>query len=178
MYKISREPVNGFAPNSQRCVWSLAQTSWNVKVKGQGQQIQKRHFPPFWRPACGFCLVKHLWPLVCWYVSVNIADIIIILLHFAWVVHDAKFILATCVCVCVCVCLSLAACPQYYTDPDVTWGMVGVPSIVGRIWNRCTGFIAMATQPEREMSASACTHSVPGVAVSNWVKYYYCFLVF
>jgi len=72
MYKISREPVNGFAPNSQRCVWSLAQTSWNVKVKGQGQQIQKRHFPPFWRPACGFCLVKHLWPLVCWYVSVNI----------------------------------------------------------------------------------------------------------
>jgi len=107
MYKISREPVNGFAPNSQRCVWSLAQTSWNVKVKGQGQQIQKRHFPPFWRPACGFCLVKHLWPLVCWYVSVNIADIIIILLHFAWVVHDAKFILATCVCVCVCVCVSV-----------------------------------------------------------------------
>jgi len=23
------------------------------------------------------------------------------------------------------VCLSLAACPHYCTDPDVTWGMVG-----------------------------------------------------
>jgi len=28
---------------------------------------------------------------------------------------------------CVCVCLSLAACPHYCTDPDVTCGMVGVP---------------------------------------------------
>jgi len=27
-----------------------------------------------------------------------------------------------CVCVCVSVCLSLAACPQYCTDPDVTLG--------------------------------------------------------
>jgi len=31
-------------------------------------------------------------------------------------------------CVCVCVCLSLVAFPHYCTDPDVTWGMVAVPS--------------------------------------------------
>jgi len=29
---------------------------------------------------------------------------------------------------CVSVCLSLAACPHYCTDPDVTEGMIGVPS--------------------------------------------------
>jgi len=50
------------------------------------------------------------------------------LLHFALVVDDVKCILVTfvCVCVCVCVCLfvclSLAACPHYCTDLDVTWG--------------------------------------------------------
>jgi len=34
--EISREPPNGFAPNSQgRHAWSLARTSLNVKVKGQ-----------------------------------------------------------------------------------------------------------------------------------------------
>jgi len=27
---------------------------------------------------------------------------------------------------CVCLCLSAAACQHYCTDPDVTWGMVGV----------------------------------------------------
>ena len=31
-------------------------------------------------------------------------------------------------CVCLRVCLSLAAFPHYCTDPDVTCGMVGVPS--------------------------------------------------
>jgi len=25
-------------------------------------------------------------------------------------------------CVCMCACLSFATCPQYCTDPDVTWG--------------------------------------------------------
>ena len=34
------------------------------------------------------------------------------------------------VCVCLCVCLSLAACPHYCTDPDVTWGMAGCPLVV------------------------------------------------
>jgi len=42
VHEISREPLNGFAPNSHgRRVWSLARTSLNVKVKGQGHQGQK-----------------------------------------------------------------------------------------------------------------------------------------
>jgi len=37
VYEISRELLKGFAPNSHgRRVWSLAWTSLNVKVKGQG----------------------------------------------------------------------------------------------------------------------------------------------
>jgi len=46
------------------------------------------------------------------------------LLHFPWVLDDAKCIVATAVSVCVClsVCLSLAAFPHYRKDPDVTWG--------------------------------------------------------
>ena len=36
VYEISREPQNGFAPNShERRVWSLARMSLKVKVKGQ-----------------------------------------------------------------------------------------------------------------------------------------------
>jgi len=30
----------------------------------------------------------------------------------------------------LCVCLSLAAFPHYWTDPDVSWGMVGCPLVV------------------------------------------------
>jgi len=39
----------------------------------------------------------------------------------------------------------------------------GCPLVVHcrRICNRCTGFVAMTTQHEREMSASACNHSMP-----------------
>jgi len=41
VYEISREPLNGFAPNSHgRRVWSLARMSLNVKVKGQGHEGQ------------------------------------------------------------------------------------------------------------------------------------------
>jgi len=43
-----------------------------------------------------------------------------ILLHLAWVVDDAKYILDT--RVSLCVCLSLAAFPHYSTDPGVTLG--------------------------------------------------------
>jgi len=39
-------------------------------------------------------------------------------------IAEAKCILAT--AVCVSVCLSLTAFPYYRTDPDVTWGRVGV----------------------------------------------------
>jgi len=45
VYEISRELLNGFAPNSHgKCVCSLAEMSLKVKVKGQGHQGQKRHF--------------------------------------------------------------------------------------------------------------------------------------
>ena len=41
--QISREWLNGFAPDSQgRQVWSLNRMRFNVKVKGQGHQGQKR----------------------------------------------------------------------------------------------------------------------------------------
>jgi len=44
--QISREPLNGFVPNSHGGrVWSLAQTSMNVKVTGQSQHGQKTHCP-------------------------------------------------------------------------------------------------------------------------------------
>jgi len=54
VYEISREPLNGFVPNSHgRRVWSLAQTSLKVKVKGQGHQEQKNGiFQSFRMPAC------------------------------------------------------------------------------------------------------------------------------
>ena len=45
------------------------------------------------------------------------------LLHFALVVDDEKCIVFT----RVCVCLSAAACLHYCMDPDVTWGVVGMP---------------------------------------------------
>ena len=61
VYEISREPLNEFVPNSQgRCVWSLAQTTLNVKVKGQVARDRKCRFRAFRWPACGLCLVKHL----------------------------------------------------------------------------------------------------------------------
>ena len=49
----------------------------------------------------------------------------------------------------LCVCLSAAACLHYCTDPDVTWrtGIGDAPYLctIGRICNRCTGCVAMAT---------------------------------
>ena len=43
--EISREPLNRFSPYSRgRRVWSPAQKSLNVKVKGQGHQGQKTGF--------------------------------------------------------------------------------------------------------------------------------------
>jgi len=57
-------------------------------------------------------------------------------LHFAWVVDDAKCIVATRICVsCVCVCLSVCLRPYAHTtaptDPAVTWGRGrGCPLVV------------------------------------------------
>jgi len=57
VYKISWEPLNRFAPNSHgRRILSLAPTS----LKSMSPGTKKRHFWPFWRPACGLFLVKHL----------------------------------------------------------------------------------------------------------------------
>jgi len=45
VYELSPELLNGFSPNSQgKLVWSLAQKSLKVTVKGQGHQGQKQHF--------------------------------------------------------------------------------------------------------------------------------------
>ena len=45
VYEISRQLLNGFAPNSQgRRVWSVAWTSLNVKVNDHGHQGQKTGF--------------------------------------------------------------------------------------------------------------------------------------
>ena len=42
-------------------------------------------------------------------------------------------------CVCLCVCLSVAACPHYCTDPDVTWGVVGMPPSCALLGGFATG---------------------------------------
>ena len=89
VYEIPREPLNGFAPNSQRRrICSLARKNLNVKVKGQRSRSQGQKTcsdlpsPPVGRlqrrngPVCcmqhatmhcqrevatfGLCLVKHL----------------------------------------------------------------------------------------------------------------------
>ena len=65
VYEISREPLNGFAPNSQgRRIWSLAWMSLNVKVKVQRSRSPgiKTAFSAL-SVACvglGLCSVKHL----------------------------------------------------------------------------------------------------------------------
>jgi len=54
---VTRERLNGFAPNLQRRrVWSLALTSLNVKLKGEGHHGQKKRkllSHPHWQ-----CIVK------------------------------------------------------------------------------------------------------------------------
>jgi len=68
-------------------------------------------------------------------------------------------------CVYVSDCLSLATFPHYCMDPDVTWGMVGVPSscaLLGGLAVRAWVSLLCQHIAEHEMSASACTHSIPG----------------
>ena len=77
-------------------------------------------------------LMKYYYDICTSYASVSASVLRTLtwyLLHFAWVVDDAKCILVT--RVCVCVCLSAAACPHYCTDLDVTWGSGrGYPLVV------------------------------------------------
>jgi len=59
VYEVSRGPLNGFAPNSHWTrVWSLARTSLNVAVKGQGHRGQKRHFSALSAACVTFMLSK------------------------------------------------------------------------------------------------------------------------
>jgi len=91
------------------------------------------------------------------------------LLHFTQGIAEVKSILAT--TVCVSVCLFLATLPHYCMDLDVTWGMVGVPSscelldgfVIGPHEKYRDVYTANAYGAEREMLASACTHSMAGV---------------
>jgi len=80
----------------------------------------------------------------------------------------------------LCVWLSLAAFPYYCTDPDVTWGNgTGCPLIVQywadlqsvhgfccydnvHVFELIALFTANECSAKREMSASACTRSMPG----------------
>jgi len=48
--------------------------------------------------------------LTLWYIGIFTFYIYLYLLHFAWVVDDAKCIVVTRVCVCLCVCLSVGVC--------------------------------------------------------------------
>jgi len=70
--------------------------------------------------------------------------------------------------VCVSVSLSLAAFPHYCTDPDVSWvNGRGCPLVV-HCWadlQSVHGFRCYDNSAEREMSASACTRSMPGLRV-------------
>jgi len=68
------------------------------------------------------CLIAFVLMMI-WHVRLRSSDE---LLHFVWVVDDAKCIVITRVCVCVClsVCLSVRGrmLTLYCTDPEVTWG--------------------------------------------------------
>ena len=69
--------------------------------------------------------------------------------------------------ICVSVCLSARGrMPTLLHGPEVAWGMVwNAPQLctIRRFCNRCTGCVAIVTQREREMSASACTRFTLGL---------------
>jgi len=74
--------------------------------------------------------------------------------------------------VCVSDCLSLAAFPQHCTNPDVNWGNgTGCPLVVHyKADLLATGArVSLLWQhsAEREMSASACTRSMPSLAIDS-----------
>jgi len=65
----------------------------------------------------------------------------------------------------LCVCLSLAAFPPYCMDPGISWGMVAVPSSCAVLSIFAIGArVSLLWQhsAKRELSASACTHSMLG----------------
>jgi len=107
-----------------------------------------------------FCRLFNIWLLhLCHW-------LLLIYVHFAWVVDDAKCILVAHVCVSVClsVCLSFAAFPHYCTDPDVTWGNGSGCRLVVQYWAylqsvhrfRCYGNIAQNTKCQRVLVLALC----------------------
>jgi len=63
VYETSREPLNGFGPNSHgRRVWSLAGTSLKVTVRRKRSKSprQKQYFSALSAACVRLCLVKHL----------------------------------------------------------------------------------------------------------------------
>jgi len=87
-----------------------------------------------------------------------------------WSLSSVRVCVCVCVCacVCLCVCVCIAAFSHYYTYPDVTWGMVGVPSscaLMGGFAIGERGSLLWQHSAEREMSASACTPSMTGFAL-------------
>jgi len=78
--------------------------------------------------------------------------------------RDTKHMLAT--RVCVCVCLSLAACPHYCADPDVSWRNGRGCPVTAHCWadlQSVHGFRCYDNSAEREMSANACIRSIHGL---------------
>jgi len=67
------------------------------------------------------------------------------------------------------VCLSLSAFPHYCSDPDVTcWNSRGCPLVYDNthICKLIALYTANVYSAEREMSARACTCSMPGLLLS------------
>ena len=112
-------------------------------------------------------------------------------LHFAWCIAEAKCILAMAVCVsvfdCVSVCLYVPRCiPTLLHGPGCNWGNGRGCAVVVHYWADlqsvrmfcCCDIIhvcrlidlytANVHSAEREMSASACTHSMSGYS-SIWM---------
>jgi len=66
VYEISREPVNGFVPNSHgRRVWSFARRSLNIKIKCQRSMSRgtKRHFSASSAACVRFMFGKNIFSL-------------------------------------------------------------------------------------------------------------------
>jgi len=93
------------------------------------------------------------------------------LLHFVWVVDDAKCIAVKrlCVCVCVSVCLSAAACPHYCTDSDVTWGSGRECPLVVHYWANLQSVHALRCygNVRRTRNVHSCTRCMPSLLVSE-----------
>jgi len=100
----------------------------------------------------------------CKNIHTNVLTNLLVIIHFAWVVDDAKCIVVTRVCQSVCLCLSAAACSHYCTDPNVTWGSGrGCPLVVHCLADlqsvyglRCYGNImrtlVTSLRPSRDMT--------------------------